>query len=216
MLMPADLDLLDVRDEEQPALGHARDRELVGRDAAVEEEVRARIDRLWVDSEIPEHRRRGDVELRLAGEQLPGSLRELDRWKDLGIAYGHGGYARFHDLAERKHGCVVELGGDPSSVCGQLADASGRVDRGELPSLGRPEVDPDLSVGKAGRLTRSLGLLGRGDDDDRRRDPERECDGGERGTRAALVTGEVSHRQPWGDREPSGDSGEGADRERAE
>src|SRR5262249_35284660 len=46
MLMPADLDLLDVRDAEQPSLGHARDRELVGRDAAVEQEVRARIDRL--------------------------------------------------------------------------------------------------------------------------------------------------------------------------
>src|SRR5262249_51491372 len=158
MLMPADLDPLDVRDGEQPALGHARDRELVGRDAAVEEEVRARIDRLGVDSEIPEHRRGGDVELRLADEHLsvPGSLGELDCRKDLRLADGHGGYARFYDLAERKHGCVVEFGGDPSSVCGQLADASGRVDRGELPSLGRPEVDPDLSVGEAGRLTRSL------------------------------------------------------------
>src|SRR5262249_51114036 len=70
----ADVDLLDVRDTENLAASQARDDELVGLDAAIQEEVRARLDSGGVDSQVFEHCWRGDIELRLAAVALPSDL----------------------------------------------------------------------------------------------------------------------------------------------
>jgi Glyoxalase/Bleomycin resistance protein/Dioxygenase superfamily len=171
--MPVDFDLLDVRHGQNP-LGAAPDHEVVRRDAPIDEEVRARTNCRRVDSEIAEHRRRGDIQLRLTLEQpsVVGS-QQLERGQDSGVADDHRGFARLRDLLEREKCRLVELGSDPSRAFGQLIDPGSCVDRtGELPSLGRVEIEPDLPVGEGGRLTRLPRLLGRRDDDDRRRDPE--------------------------------------------
>jgi hypothetical protein len=107
------------------------------------------------------------------------------------------------------------LGGDPSDALGQAVELSGCVYRGELANLRWAEVDPHLSGGQVGRFGRLLRRLGRGDDDDRRRDAEGEGDGGERRSGTGLVADEVAKRQPGCDGDSPGEAGEDADRQRA-
>src|SRR6476659_3025229 len=132
-MLPA-VDLLNVVGEDLSAAREARDDQVAGCDASVDEVVRVWIDRRGVDFEVLEHRWRGDVGLGLGAESLsalgaPGCLRELDRRKESGSADGHRRRARLSGLAEWQHRSAVELGGDPSSACGQAVELRACTDR---------------------------------------------------------------------------------------
>ena len=111
----------------------------LGRDAAVGEEVGARIDRGGVDSEVLEHRGRGDEELRfgrgiLAAGGAVESSREVDRRE--APACRRRRMAGAPGWMALRSGITVAR----SSWCGELSDARGQtselcgcVDRGELP-----------------------------------------------------------------------------------
>src|SRR5262249_49928645 len=70
---PTELDALDVPEGEVRALLHAGNDQPVRPGATVDEEVSVRTDRGRVDSEVPENRRRGDVELRDGPIHPPGA-----------------------------------------------------------------------------------------------------------------------------------------------
>ncbi len=195
--MSACLDLLDVRDGEHPATPHARNNELVGRDAAVDEEVRAGIDRGGVDSEVPEHRRRSDIELRFVAvvRSSPGvsnSFASSIVGKNRVLPTTAGSTP---DSTAFRSGISVARSSWAAmsrAPAGQTVELSGCRDQGELPIFRWTEVHPNLPVGKAGRLVCHLRRLGRGGDDDGRRDAEGERDGGERRSGAGLVPDEIS------------------------
>ena len=88
----------------------------------------------------------------------------------------------------------------------RLRQLSRCVGRGELASVRWAEVDPHLSVGQVGRLSRFLRRLGGGDDDDRRCDAEGEGDCGERRSGTGLIANEVSKRQSGCDGDSPGDA----------
>ena len=110
----------------------------------------------------------------------------------------------------------VQLAGELSDARARARQLSRCVDRRELPGVRGAEIHPNLSVRQVGRLGRRLRFFRRGDDDDRRRDPESERDRRERRAGPGLMANEVSQRQPRRDGDPSGDAGEDADREWAE
>src|SRR5262249_15415436 len=118
---PADVDPLHMGDSEVPSVPKARDDELVYVGAGRCDEVRARLDRRGVDSEVAKHRGRGDEELR-GGPIIPtGFLRELDRRQDFvaGDRVEEGGRVPLEGLAERNDVRVPKSVGDLLDTGGQ-------------------------------------------------------------------------------------------------
>ena len=220
--MPAGIGPLDVREGgvRVLALRHARDHQLVDRRAPVDHEVGARIDRLGVDSQIGEHRRRGDVELPIGAVQLPPrgavlSPRGCDRRPHAGVTREHGLRSRFERLEERDHGRPAEVVRELPDAGGPAFELGWRQDRGLFPKLRRARIDPDLPVGQVGRLSGLLRVLGRRDDDDRRRDAEREGDSRQGRSGTGLIADQVSQRQSRRDGDSPSQAGEDANGQRA-
>ena len=169
---------LDVRDG---AFGHlwlsARflDRggdELVGREAPVDQEVSARIDRRGVDPEVPEDGGGRDVEAGLgdvAARRRPGRAEvrppcpgfvvgvgdlssERFRVKNSDAVDDSGPRALSEWIVERDHGCVVEIRRELLDATVHAFELGGRLDRDEVRALHCIGVHADLPVGEVGRL----------------------------------------------------------------
>ncbi len=201
-----------------------QDDELVGGNGRVGQEVRARVDRGGVDSEVPEQGGRGDVDARSPVPALgAGLLRETDR--DEGPVALEGDDRRIaglDGLPERDHGRLIETGGDLADACGAPRELGRRLERerDELRVSRRAGVHPDLAVGQVGEVGGHpvviLLLLGCRGDCHCCGDAEGEGDRGECRPGPGLVAGEVTQRQARADRGVSGGSGEDADREWAQ
>ena len=115
-----------------------------------------------------------------------------------------GRLARLDDLAERDHRRPVEVRRELADARSQRSSWAGASDRDELRVLRRPAYTRIWRSDRLGSSAAALRLLGRGGDDDRRRDAEGERDGGECRPGAGLIAGEVSQRQARRDRDVPG------------
>ena len=80
---------------------------------------------------------------------------------------------------QRYDGRIVEIRREPADADSHAFELGGRQNRDEVRLRDRARVHADLLRGEVGRRACRLPLLGRRDDDDRRRDPECEGDRGE-------------------------------------
>jgi hypothetical protein len=118
--------------------------------------------------------------------------------------------------SQRNHGRAAEVAREPADTNGQVDEPAARVDRQGLAIVLRAEEHPQLPGRERRGRTGSFRLLGREDDDDRRRDAERDRDCRQCCSGTSLVPDEVSKRQARRDREAPGHRREHADRHRPE
>ena len=110
------VDRADVRDAELPLRTGIEEDELVRRDGCIHEKVRARIDRVGIDSEVPEHCGRGDEELRFGGVHLPRGARFESPHEPDGRKHSHASdddwpRAGLKSVMKPEYGCPAELRG---------------------------------------------------------------------------------------------------------
>ena len=208
----ADFDLLNVREGELPFLGEARDYQVVSHDAAVDEEVR-RSDRL--------QRGRSRDTSAHSGWRRRAPTRRSTPFVPLNPRIVSSSSTEWSNRSSPKTigatpGCVALRSGITvarsswaaswPTLAARAASSAGASTGVNSRSVLWAQVDPDLLAGQVRRLIRGLRLLGRGDDDDRCGDAERQRDRRQRRTGASLIASEVTQRQPRRDRDAAGDA----------
>ena len=146
--------------------------ELVGLEAPVDQEVRARIDRRGVDPEVPEDGGGRDVEAGLgdvAARWWPGRAEvrppcpgfvvgvgdlSLERFRvsNSDAVDDSGPFAPSECVVERDHVRVVEIRRELLNATVHAFELGGRLDRDEVRALHCIGVHADLPVGEVGRL----------------------------------------------------------------
>src|SRR5262245_3045927 len=115
-------------------------------DAAVDEEIRGRIDRGGIDAEVPQHLRRGDVELRV-GPIVPAEPpRESHGVEHARVADEEGTGSGSSNTVQRNHGRVVECARELLDAGAETTESSERIDGCHLSVVAGPEVHTDLPV----------------------------------------------------------------------
>ena len=187
------------------------------------QEVRARVDDGGVDSEVPEHRRRGDIDTgSLVQLWAAGPLRKTDG--DEGAVTLEGDDGRIAGLVGLPEG-ITAASPRPAALWrtrAALRASCGRLEweRDELRFVRGGPCTPGTwlsdRLGSSAAIRSSSFFLGCRGDGHRCCDAEGEDDRGECRPRSGLAAGEVTEREARADRGVSGGSGDDADREWAQ